>query len=89
MTDFKKGYRTKLKKILTGFDPEGSGYDYGSAKKFNIKPDKSGHWPSRVPSTGLILKGKKHKTFGLTEAGEGMAGYKMIKKSGRYFSVKK
>ena len=47
MTDFKKGYRTKLKKILTGFDPEGSGYDYGSAKKFNIKPDKSG--PNFLP----------------------------------------
>ena len=37
------------------FDPEGSGYDYESAHKYKIKPDKSGHYPSRVPQTGLIL----------------------------------
>ena len=46
-----------------GFNPEGSGYDYKTAKQFGLKPDKTGHWPSRVPSTGLILKGKDHKTW--------------------------
>ena len=41
------------------FDSEGSGYDYESAKKYGIKPNKSGKWQSRVPETGLLLKGAK------------------------------
>lgn len=38
------------------FDPEGPGYDYASARGADIKPDPSGHWPSRDPRSGLILK---------------------------------
>lgn len=69
------------------FDPEGEGYDYESAKIFKIGPDETGHWPSRVPSTGLLLKGRKHKTWPLTVEGETSAGYKIIFKNGRYYSV--
>ena len=35
-----------------------------------MKPDSTGHWASREPVTGLILKGTKHPTFNLTIKGE-------------------
>ena len=69
------------------FDPEGSGYDYESAKLSGMTPDKTGHWASRVPETGLLLKGRQHKTWPLTVKGETEAGYKIISKEGRYYSI--
>ena len=71
------------------FDPEGEGYDYDSAIAAGIEPDDTGHWQSRVPETGLLLKGRKHKTWHLTEKGEAEAGYEIYKKDGRYYSKKK
>jgi len=72
------------------FDPEGTGYDYETAKMSGLKPDASGHWPSRDPLTGQILKGKKHETFSKTEEGEKVAGHTIIKASnGRYYSYTK
>jgi hypothetical protein len=71
------------------FDPEGSGYDMESATKHGLKTDKTGHWPSRVPATGLLLKGRKHPTWPLTEKGEQEAGYEIYKEGGRYYSRKK
>lgn len=69
------------------FDPEGSGYDYETAKKYGLSPDKTGHWPSRDPSTGQILKGRKHPTFHKTLEGEKKAGYRIHKgKDGKYYS---
>ncbi len=81
---------SKVRKVI-GFDPEGSGYDYQTAKKFNIEPDSSGHWQSREPITGQILKGKKHKTFHKTVKGELDAGYiiKKNKHDKRYYSRKR
>jgi hypothetical protein len=72
------------------FDPEGEGYDYVTADKYGISPDETGHWPSRVPETGQILKGQKHKTYNKTIAGEDKAGYKIHKgKDNKYYSQKK
>lgn len=72
------------------FDPEGTGYDYETAEEYGLKPDKTGHWQSREPTTGQILKGHKHPTFYLTEKGEEEAGYTIYKgKNGRYYSKKK
>jgi hypothetical protein len=72
------------------FNPEGSGYDYVSARAAGIKKDpKSGHWQSRDPKSGLLLKGRNHKTWNLLEAGEKKAGYKIYKRAGRYYSKKK
>lgn len=68
------------------FDPEGTGYDYESAKRYGIEPDETGHWPSRVPETGLLLKGRKHETWYKTLAGEKKAGYSIEKRDGRYYS---
>ena len=78
--------RSKYKK----FDPEGSGYDYESAEKAGIKPDATGHWQSRDPKTGLLLKGKNHETWHKTVKGEAEAGYEIYKgEDGRYYSRKK
>lgn len=72
------------------FDPEGMGYDYESAKAAGLFPDETGHWPSRVPSTGLLLKGRKHETWPLTVQGEKEVGYEIQKgKDGRYYSRKR
>jgi len=73
---------------MARFDPEGEDYDYATAEMFGLMPDESGHWPSRVPQTGLLLKGRKHKTWPLSIQGEHEAGFKVIKKNGRYYSIK-
>lgn len=75
--------------MLTEFDPEGSGYDYATANKSGLGPDDTGHWPSRDPESGLILKGRGHPTFNLTEEGEAKAGYTIRRREdGRYISEK-
>jgi hypothetical protein len=72
------------------FDPEGSGYDYETARKLGLKPDKTGHWPSRDAKSGLLLKGRAHETWHKTVAGEASAGYEIYKGlTGRYYSRKK
>ena len=71
------------------FNPEGKGYDYDSARGAGIKPNKSGHWPSREPKSGLILKGTSHPTFKKTVEGERKAGYSIYQKNNRYYSRKK
>ena len=69
------------------FNPDSSGYDYESARKYGIKPDSRGKWQSRVPETGLLLKGSKHKTWNETLLGEKKMGCKVVKKNGRYYSI--
>lgn len=61
------------------FNPEGESYDYETAKKYGIEPDETGHYPSRVPETGQLLKGKNHPTFNKTIEGEKKAGYEIYK----------
>ena len=68
------------------FDPEGDEYDFFSALAAGLESDETGHWPSRVPDTGLLLKGKSHPTFWMTERGEEEAGYHIYKKGDRYYS---
>ena len=80
-------------KQLSPFDPEGSGYDDETARRAGLKPDKTNHMPSRVPSgpdEGQILKGKKHETFHKTVKGEKEAGYEKFKsKNKKYYSREK
>ncbi len=71
------------------FNPEGSGYDYESARKAGLGANKTGHWPSRVPGSGLILKGAGHKTYNRTVGAEKRLGNAVFKHSdGRYYSGK-
>jgi len=44
------------------------------------------HSSSRDPRTGMLLKGRKHKTYHLTQKGEEEAGMEIYKKNGRYYS---
>ena len=68
------------------FDPEGSGYDMEAAKACGLKK-KDGHWPSRCPHTGQLLKGRKHKTWDLLERGEREANMEIFKgPDGKYHS---
>jgi hypothetical protein len=57
------------------------GYNYDSALKAGLLPE-DGHWPSRNPETGEILKGRKHPTINKTKKGEREAGYKITKQKG-------
>lgn len=69
------------------FNPEGSGYDVDGALTNGLRRDATGHFPSRVPSSGLLLKGRKHPTWNLLEEGERKAGYSIKKRrDGRYES---
>mgnify|MGYP003116516433 CR=1 FL=1 len=65
------------------------GYDYEEANKRGIKPDATGHMQSRVPETGRILKGRKHPTIYKTKKYEKALGYKIVKKDGKLYSIKK
>ena len=71
--------------------PKDDDYDYKSAAIAGLKPDKTGHWPSRVSSgeqEGLILKTEKHPTFDKTILGEAAVGnvFYHNKKDGRLYS---
>lgn len=68
------------------FDPEGADYDMQTARAAGLQPDDTGHWPSRDPATGLLLKGRKHPTWALTEQGEREAGHEIFQQGGRYYS---
>jgi len=65
-------------------------YDYEAAGRAGLKPDKTGHWPSRVPAgpeEGLLLKHETHPTFGMTIEKEEAAGYKIYRSpEGRLYS---
>ncbi len=80
----------KRAKLKRKFNPEGRGYDFGTARRGGATADKTGHWPSRDPKTGQILKGQKHPTYHKTVTAEKKAGYTISKgKNGKYYSRKK
>jgi hypothetical protein len=76
------------------FDPEGDDYDYDTAKAAGLAPseeegENKGHWPSRDPKSGVLLKGKKHPTFQKAVDEDDKLGYKLRKREdGRYVTEK-
>ena len=75
------------------FDPKGDGYDHKTAKLYGLKPsidpdDGLPHWPSRVPQTGMLLKGKNHPTFDKGVDEDRKLGYGLNMKDGRYYTDK-
>ena len=86
----KDGLNKAMSEESKAFDPEGDGYDMESAKKAGMKPNpKTGHWGSRNPKTGQILKGQKHDTYHLAVDGEKKMGFEIRKgKDGKYYSFK-
>lgn len=83
--------KPKLKfeeKFDVKFDPEGRGYDYKSALKAGLSPDKKRQWPNK-DSGGMILMGRKNRSWDSIVKGEEKAGNEVYKKGGRYYSRKK
>lgn len=76
------------------FDPEGEDYDYDTAREAGLGPSEEegpnkGHWPSRDPRTGVLLKGRKHSTFDKAVREDEALGYKLRKRDdGRYVTEK-
>ena len=56
-----------------------SEYDYFNAHPSNAPTEKGGHWTSRNPKTGQLLKREDHPTFDLMIEGEKQAGYKIVR----------
>jgi hypothetical protein len=79
-----KSNTEKLKKIDRKY-----GYNYEAAIKSGLTPDSSGHWGSIDPSTGMILKGKKHPSIMKTKKIERVLGNKIVKKDGERYSIPK
>jgi len=65
------------------------GYNYKRADELGYKPDETGHMASIDEETGLVLKGKKHPTIYKTKKYERALGYKIKRKDGKMYSVKK
>ena len=73
------------------FNPKGVGYDYDTARLEGLAPqpvpdDDVPHWPSRVPHSGLLLKGRLHPTFDKGVEVDRREGYGLELKDGRYYT---
>lgn len=70
------------------FDPEGDGYDYGTALRKGLGAHPNGHGWSRDPETGMQLKGRKHESYRKGIEEDERLGYKEEKRDdGRYYTV--
>ena len=77
-----------MPKVRPPADTLSKKYYKKAAEKAGIKPDETGHWPSRDEKSGRILKHEKHPTFHKTIKGEKDAGYTLYKhkRSDRMYS---
>jgi len=75
--------------LLKPFDPEGSGYDYVTSLNSGVRPGRADHYGNRDPKTGMLLKGRKHRTWDALERIEREAGYRIFKHGARYYSEPK
>ena len=74
-------------KIEPAFDVKGKGYDEKSARGAGVyNKDEFGHYPSRVPETGLLLKGRGHETYDKMLDEEKDMGFEVYEKGGRDYS---
>ena len=65
------------------------GYDMKTAKAEGMKPNAAGHMGSNAPSSGKVLKGKKHPTAYKARKVDRALGYKYKKIDGARYIVKK
>lgn len=86
---------------VSKFDPEGTDYDYETAKRNGMSPSAdNGHWGSVAPASKedvekyklpdgsyVILKGKNHESWGKAVSAENDRGYEVKKFGDRYYSV--
>ena len=93
------GWINRAKKFRP-FDPSGGGFDYNSADAAGMTRDKNQHFGSLAPlpstqaealglplGSGLVLKGRTHKTWNKMVEAETKLGNKIVKVQGRYYSV--
>lgn len=73
---------------MPSFDPEGSDYDYRTARLAGIKRERDGHMASRDPVTGMQLKGRRHPTFDTAIENDRREGYGLEMRDGRYYTQK-
>lgn len=74
---------------VASFNPSGSEYDYQTAIDAGEGTNEEGHWASLDPRTGMVLKGRNHKTWDLMIEEETELGNSVIKADdGRYYSIK-
>lgn len=79
------GERIRLGTPYKTFE-SGSEYDYFNAAPENMPQENDGHWSSRNPHTGQLLKSPNHPTYNLLLEGEKQAGYKVQKIGDREYS---
>ena len=60
-------------------DFHSSNYDYFGAHPSNAPTEEGGHWTSRNPKTGQLLKREDHPTFNLMVEGEKQANYDVVR----------
>lgn len=65
----------------------GSDYDYFNAHTDNMPDSNEGHWSSRNPKTGQLLKSSNHPTYDKMIEGERREGYNIIKIGDREYSI--
>jgi hypothetical protein len=88
--------------MVKKFDPEGTEYDYETARAYKMMPDSKGHLGSVAPTSDdermknelpedsyVVLKGRKHSTIDKTIDAEKKRGAKVEKRGARYYSVPK
>lgn len=74
--------------LMPPFDPEGTDYDYRTARLAGIERGPDGHMASRDPETGMQLKGRRHPTFDQAIENDRREGYGLEMRDGRYYTQK-
>lgn len=91
LSQMKKHYNAFGGPLRDEYDNPEQYYDYNTAEEAgDMYDEKSKHWASRDPRTGMILKNPKHPTFTLAIREDQSSGYTPFidTSTGRYFTLK-
>lgn len=91
LSQMKKHYNAFGGPLRDEYDNPEQYYDYNTAEEAGgMYDEKSKHWASRDPRTGMILKNPKHPTFALAIREDQSSGYAPFidTSTGRYFTLR-
>lgn len=91
LSQMKKHYNAFGGPLRDEYDNPEQYYDYNTAEEAGgMYDEKSKHWASRDPRTGMILKNPKHPTFALAIREDQSSGYTPFidTSTGRYFTLR-
>lgn len=91
LSQMKKHYNAFGGPLRDEYDNPEQYYDYNTAEEAgDMYDEKSKHWASRDPRTGMILKNPKHPTFTLAIREDQSSGYAPFidSSTGRYFTLR-